>query len=158
MKCFYTGQIEVNEQNVEALLAAASFLLFPYLEEKCTEFLAGRGILNKLNCVGFWALARSYDFKDLGELTVTFVLRHFLEIVQYDDFQRLICAVLKELVEHDALQVDSEEDVFNAVIKWVQFDSINRKPDFLALVACVRLHLLPSTVSPIYFFFSFFNC
>lgn len=149
MKCFYTEEIEINEENVEALLAAASFLEFPFLSERCFEFLARPGLVNKSNCLGFWALAHSYELKDLTELAFPFVLRHFLEIVQYNDFQRLICVVLKELLENDALQVHSEEDVFNAIIDWVEFDSINRKANFPVLIRCVRLHLLPSTVSPI---------
>lgn len=88
VKCFYTGNIEISVENVEALLAAASFLLFPYLQEKCTEFLARPGIVNIVNCVGIWAIARLYEYEDLKELTFPFILRHFREIVACEELKK----------------------------------------------------------------------
>lgn len=147
VKCFYTGNIEISVENVEALLAAASFLLFPYLQEKCTEFLGRPGIVNIVNCVGIWAIARLYEYEDLKELTFPFILRHFREIVACEEFLRLKKSDLKELLENNELQVGSEEDVFNAIVDWAQFDLAERKTEFPDLVRCARLHLLPSAVS-----------
>lgn len=147
VKCFYTGQIDINEENVEALLAAASFLLFPYLEEKCTEYLAQLGQVNESNCLGIWALARSYAFEDLKEIAFPYVLDNFPEVVKTDDFHRLNKVDLMELLANDYLAVDSEEEVFNAVDDWVLFDAATRKIEFPNLLASVRLHLLSSSVS-----------
>lgn len=52
-----------------------------------------------------------------------------------------------ELLEKDDLAVDSEDEVFNSVAAWVEYDLINRKADFPDLVRCVRLYLLSSEVS-----------
>lgn len=147
VKCFYTGEIDINEQNVEALLAAASFLLFPHLEEKCTDFLRKPELVNELNCLEIWALARRYAFNDLTDIAFPFVLDNFSDLVESENFYRLNKSDLIELLENDELVVDSEEDVFNAVTKWVEFDSSKRKTDFADLVRCVRLHLLSSSVS-----------
>lgn len=150
VKCFYTGDIEISEQNIEALLAAASFLLFPYLEEKCTDFLAQPGLVNKSNCFGIWALAKSYAFDDLKEIALPYVLDNFAEVVKSDGFRQLNKSDLMELVENDEIAVDSEKVVFNAIVDWIQFDLNKRKIEFPDIIRGVRLHLLPSPVSPIH--------
>lgn len=150
VKCFYTGEIEIDEKNVEALLVAASFLLFPHLEAKCTDFLRQPDLVNESNCLGIWTLARSYAFEDLKEIAFPFVIDNFAELVGNEDFHGMNKSDLMELLENDELVVDSEEDVFNAVVDWVEFDSAKRKTDFADLVRGVRLHLLSSSVSSIH--------
>lgn len=146
--CCYTGSIEIDTTNVEELLYAASFLLFDHLQKKCTEFLSGPAIINKSNCIGIWAMAVRYNFRDLKEVALSVVNINFMEIARNDEFKLLSAPDLSELLASDDIAVNSEEDVFSALIEWVEYDVANRKTEFPELlVQYIRVNLLEDTVS-----------
>lgn len=144
----YTERIDVNEENVELLLAAASFFLFPQLEHKCTDFLVLPGVLNESNCVEIFDIAFKYAFVRLQEAALAFILDHFAEVISnHDKYLRLSKPGLVQLLKCDYIAADSEEKIFNALVKWVQFDVTMRKPDFPELVRLIRLNSLTRSVS-----------
>lgn len=147
VECIYTENIDVNEENVESLLAAASFFLFPHLEHKCTEYLTLPGVLNDSNCVGIYDIAMKYAFAPLKESAFAFILDNFLEVIEHDEFLRLSKSGLVELLNTDYIAINSEEEIFNALVKWVRFDLQQRKSDFPELVRMIRLNSLTQTVS-----------
>lgn len=147
VECIYTKKVDVNEENVDSLLAAASFFLFPHLEHKCTEYLALPGILNESNSVGVYDIAIKYAFAPLKESAFAFICDNFLEVIKHDEFLRLSKAGLVELLKIDYIAIDSEEQMFNALVKWVKFDLDQRKLQFPELVRLVRLDSLKRTVS-----------
>lgn len=142
IKCCYTGQIDINNDNIEDLLSAASFFLFPYLQKKCTEYLSGYGILDATNCIGIFVLASRYMFQDMKNLAVPVICDSFLEVVECDEFNHLSRNELLEILASDHLSVDSERDVFNALVKWIQFDLDARRALFPELVVVIRVNRL----------------
>lgn len=147
VECIYTGRIDVNENNVRTLLAAASFFLFSHLVQKCTEFLTQSGAVNESNCVGINELAMKYSFAKLKEYLFGYIIRNFLKISKNDELNRMSKEGLVEVLKSDLLENDSEEDIFNALVKWVRFDLEKRKSEFLELVQLVRLNVLNPSVS-----------
>lgn len=139
---FYTGNIEINTQNAESLLAAASLLLSPKLERKCTDFFEQPGIIDASNCIGIWAIARKYAFHELKTVASQAIYEQFLEVSKNGEFLRLDDAHLVELLGSDKMNITSEEDVFNAIVDWVQFKVDERKLLFPKIVAAVRIHQL----------------
>lgn len=147
IKCCYTGQIDITNDNIEDLLSAASFFLFPHLQKKCTEYLSGYGILDATNCIGIWVLASRYLFQDLKDLVIPVICDNFLEVVECDEFNQLNRNELLEVLASDHLAVDSERDVFNALVKWIQFDVDARQAFFPELVVAIRVNWLDDEAS-----------
>lgn len=147
IRCFYTGHIDIDEDNVLDLLVAASFLIFPHLERKCISFLVQPEIVNKSNCVAIWAMAKRYTFYDLQVFTFPIVLRNFLTVVKTEDFVLLNRHDLLELLENDDVLSFSEQEIFKALVSWVRYDLNKRKSMFPDLVQVVRIPLLSETVS-----------
>ena len=52
-----------------------------------------------------------------------FAQDHFLEICQHEEFLRLSTSQVIDLISRDHLNVRQEEDVYKAVIDWLEFDS-----------------------------------
>lgn len=121
---FYSGKISITNDNVISLLEAASLLLLPTLLQACCKFLANG--LDEANCLRVLAIATSRNFgldlEWLEKEVVRFIQLHF-EVVwrSSEDFVGLLnCTQLQRLLEADDLVVDSEENVFNCVSKWLQ--------------------------------------
>lgn len=145
---FYSGNIDINEGSAEFLLYAASFLLSPHLQQRCTEFIIQSGMIVQQNCVGIWMVAGRYSFQELRVAAAEFVFEHFLAVSKHEEFLRLDENDLMEILDCDTIYVNSEKDVFNALVDWVQFDLAKRKALFSKLaVRAIRVNLLEETVS-----------
>lgn len=144
---FYTGTIEIDADNAEFVMAAASFFLLPQLQQKCVDYFVQSGVIDASNCVGIWLMAGRYAFEDLKAAASEVLFENFLEATKSDEFLRLDTAIVTEILENDIMNVSSEEDVFNALIGWVQFDLNERKILLPDLIRVVRVRLLKDSVS-----------
>lgn len=143
----YSGEIEISERNALALLQTASRLKFVTIERKCGDFL--RKTLSLSNCLSIWAVIEPLlNFKELLKYTQTFVANKFVHIVNNsDEFLQLDADFLLILIRRDDLNVWSEEQVFNALVKWVQHDAESRKCHVPELLASIRWSQLKQRVS-----------
>ena len=137
----YTGDITLEEENVVGLLYAACRYEIPALARPCCDWLSLQ--LDSHNAVGILWLARKSDLnkytKDLEEEAKAFIVANFTRVYEEDEFDELEYEDLKEIVQHDDLCVESEEDVFHAVAKWVEADEDRRSRYMDVLLQCVRL-------------------
>ena len=135
---FYTGQITLSNDNVIGILAAASQLLLPNLVEACGQFLADF-CLDEANCLRILAIASSQSFAgNLGWLeaeAMRYIQLHFESIWQRPEFigqttedenatdeekcSKMDWMQLSKLLSADDLCVDSEENVYNCILRWL---------------------------------------
>ena len=138
---FYTGRISITNENVIGLLASASQLLLPNLVQACGQFLADF-CLDEENCLRILGLATSQNFAgNLGWLeteAMRYIQLHFESIWQRPEFIGQLtseenalneadeekCPVLDwmqltKLLSADDLCVDSEENVYNCILRWL---------------------------------------
>jgi hypothetical protein len=80
---------------------------------------------------------------DLYKSARSFTLKNFLSVKEADEFLELSLEMLIDLIVDDDLVVDSEEDVFYAVMKWVEFDPETRGEELPNLLQSVRLEHMP---------------
>lgn len=146
LDCLYTGSTDINDDNIEDLLSAASFLLCSQLQQRCTEYLTRPNVLTVANCLDIWMVASRYSFIDLQKQAAEIVLENFLQAVNFDEFHQLNVTEMLELLDNDGIVIDSEVDVFNALVKWIEFDVDGRKGAFLKLVQVIRLKELGEEV------------
>jgi hypothetical protein len=121
----YTSAVEVTEDNVQALLAASGQLQLPWVQEVACEFLQHR--LEPSNCLAIAALADTHTCPSLLTAAQTVALHHFSEVVESPDFLELHAAQLMELLSSDELNVEREEEVYAAVMKWVRGNLHSRR-------------------------------
>ncbi|GAB6019594.1 hypothetical protein CHUAL_014002 [Chamberlinius hualienensis] len=136
----YTAEILVTEENVQTLLPAANILQLTDVRDASCAFLQNQ--LHHSNCLGIRAFADLHGCHDLMRSAETFIEQHFVDVVESDEYLALSAAQVCQLVSSDFLSVTSEETVFEAVMRWVNFDLTNREDYLPHLIEHVRLPLL----------------
>jgi len=136
----YTGAVTLEGENVEGLLNAACSFEIPALTRACCDWLSLQ--LNSFNAIGIWWLARNANCEytsHLQEEAKSYIIANFTTICKEAEFLELEYEELKEIIQEDNLCVEGEEDVFSAVVYWVEMDEEGRSPYFCDLLQCVRL-------------------
>lgn len=141
IKYFYTGVIDLLEDNVETLLATASLLQLDSIVEACCQFLIKQ--LHPSNCLGIGRFADIHGCPNLLSTAKTYTNDHFMEVIKNQEFLLLPANDVANLLQSDDLDVASEESVFNALLKWLEYDPKTRQLDACNLLAYVKLPLLP---------------
>lgn len=152
----YTGVIDITENNVYDILKVASPLGFTYIEAQCGEFLKQN--LNASSSLSIWTLVEQYmNFKDIVEMAINYAKVNFLEVTETDEFLELDSNRLLRLLKSDDINVWSEEDVFNALIIWVNYDEETREAYVHELLSAVRFAQLKPNVNKVFLFYIFLS-
>ena len=133
----YTSNVSLSPENIEDVFVAADRFGILGLLDECISFLSTQ--LSPKNCIGFLRFARFYNNKELCEICWKFVTRKFKEIATCsEEFVQLELWEILEIIQDDRLNVVREDDVFDVVMKWVEFYPRNRKQYFKQLLEGVR--------------------
>ncbi|CAI4222260.1 unnamed protein product [Auanema sp. JU1783] len=135
----YTGELKISAGNVQDLMIAANFLQLEEVVEDCASFLLAR--LHPSNVLAVRSFCSYLGSKFIIDVSDNFVQKHFLAVCRSEEFLNLQLDDIIAILAQDSLYVDSEEDIFEAALKWIQYDDTRRK-HLSKLLACVRLHLL----------------
>ncbi|XP_022805564.1 uncharacterized protein LOC111342719 [Stylophora pistillata] len=136
----YTGDVTLNGENVAGLLKAGSGYEIPALARACCDWLSLR--MESFNAVNILWLAREENCKEtkvLQEEAKSFIVANFTSVSEEDEFVEFENEDLKEIIQRDDLGVNYEEEVFNAVAKWVAADEDERTSYLPELLRCIRL-------------------
>ncbi|XP_013781299.2 kelch-like protein 17 [Limulus polyphemus] len=136
----YTGEVLITEDNVQALLPAASLLQVASVREACCRFLFRQ--LHPSNCLGIRSFADAHYCEELHQKSHKYVLQNFKEVSLGEEFLVLPFKEVSDLVSCNELNVTSEEDIYSAVISWVKYDIEYRKQYLDQLLKYVRLPLV----------------
>ena len=139
VKYIYTGNVAVNGENVVGLLKAGCGYEIPALARACCDWLSLK--MDCFNAVNILWLAREENCKEtkvLQEEAKNFIIGNFTSVSEEDEFVELEYEDLKAIIQFDDLNVNCEEEVFNAVAKWVSAEDerIRYLPE---LLKCIRL-------------------
>lgn len=140
----YDSQICISTYNVQSILATASIFQVDHLKQACSEFLQKH--LSPCNCLGIKSFAEAHGCRNLYLAALRHGLLHFSKVANSDEFLRLDLDQALELLGRNDLKVESEEEVFDAVIRWIGYDSLNRSKFIAKLLSLVRLPLLSPQV------------
>ena len=136
----YTSSVQITKTNVQSLLSAANLLRILPVRDACCHFMEKN--MDETNCIGIHCFAEAHACTELQLNAKKFALRYFPDVYQHDEFLHLSQDKLVELISDDDLTVDSEEIVFSAVMKWLDFDFDNYSKEFHKVLQHVRLPLL----------------
>ncbi|CAK9291986.1 unnamed protein product [Gordionus sp. m RMFG-2023] len=136
----YTSTILIEESNVQALLPIACLFQMTDVQEACCDFL--RKQLEPANCLGIRAFADIHSCHELHDFADKFAQNFFQEVIINEEFLLLPSSQLIEILSSDDLNIRNEEQVFKAVMAWVQYNVADRKQYLYKVLQHVRLPLM----------------
>ncbi|XP_009553548.2 kelch-like protein 4 isoform X1 [Cuculus canorus] len=137
----YTGILELKEDTIESLLAAACLLQLSQVIEACCNFLMKQ--LHPSNCLGIRSFGDAQGCTELLKVAHTYTMEHFTEVIKNQEFLLLPANEIAKLLSSDDINVPDEEAIFQALMLWVRHDLQNRQRDLGMLLSYIRLPLLP---------------
>lgn len=113
--------------------------------DACAGFLSKS--LHLESCIGILNLAESHALLALKTSAQGYIISHFSQVVQQEDFLQLPADSMETILQRDDLDVKCEECVFEALMRWIRAQLDERYPLLARLLSYVRLPLL----EPAYF-------
>ena len=110
------------------------------VQDYCSEFL--RSQLDPSNCLGIRAFADTHSCSELLHIADKYMQNNFIDVAEQDEFLLLPVSQLFDIISNDELNIGNEEQVYQAVMNWIQHDISERKCYLSQLLSHVRLPLL----------------
>ncbi|XP_066482943.1 kelch-like protein 11 [Tiliqua scincoides] len=139
----YTGRVRVSPGNVHEVLELADRFLLLRLKAFCGEFLKKK--LNLSNSVAIHSLAHMYSLNQLALKAADMIRRNFYKVIQDEEFYTLPFHLIRDWLSDLEITVDSEEVLFEMVLKWVQRNPDEREKYFGELFKLLRLSQMKPT-------------
>ncbi|RVE59459.1 hypothetical protein OJAV_G00188720 [Oryzias javanicus] len=133
----YTGEVRVTRANVHQVLELADRFLLAQLKSFCADFLSKKLTLS--NCVAVHSLAHMYSLDPLAQSAAQMIRRNFHKVVRCDEFDALPFHLVRDWLSDSEIAVDSEQQLFQAVVKWVSQNPGEREGHFEELFKLLRL-------------------
>ena len=116
VRYMYTGQAELNENNVMQVLYVAKKYMVSSLSDECVRLL--RKKLDPSNVFCVLSHAQKYDEKVLVDQCWEVIDRETEEAVKSEEFATIEKSLLEEIVKRDTLTIYREVELFKAVDLW----------------------------------------
>ncbi len=132
----YTSRIKLTQSNVYKLFEAADVLQFQGVKNACFRFF--RSQMNKSNCIRTWMFAESHNCTELLEASLKFIEVNFLDIVRGNEFLNIEPETVSRIVSLEDIAITCEEQVYDAVMGWINHDKEERRPNALQVLQNIR--------------------
>ena len=141
IKFAYTGRLTITPDNAQNILAAANFLQLTSIITVAVDVILKH--LTVLNCIGIYKFAQLSDIFDLQQAAFKFITNKFVAVSkESDEFLNLKKDDLKEFVFDEQLNINQEEDVFEAIVRWMDASPSTRCDNATELFSGVRFPVM----------------
>ena len=141
LEFIHTGNVQIStSENAEELIAAADYMCLSKLKSFAGKFI--EQTMSSSNCVSTYFMAEKFDHSELLDSSRKFMLSKFVNVAQTGNFLRLPKHEVELLVSSDDVVIESEEDVFKAILRWTLHKKSERSKEFCKLFCHVRLTFL----------------
>lgn len=134
----YSGQIELDEENVHDLLIASDMFQMEEVMEFCCHYLSVR--LTEDNVLETWKIADELECQSLKKDAEHFILSHFRDLIERDQIPNFPRDLLMKMISNDDLIVDQEQQVLQAILIW--FVHNREQSSFEPLIDHVRFEYI----------------
>ncbi|XP_076232754.1 actin-binding protein IPP [Calliopsis andreniformis] len=135
----YTGSIDITQDNIQELFAAADMLELDEVVSGCVTYLKQQ--LHFSNALGIYRLAEAHNRLDLLETALHFIQVNFPEVSQEEEFLDLPKEHLVHFLSSDYIHIDTEFQVFQAAYNWIMHDIPSRRCHVFEILSHIRLRL-----------------
>lgn len=136
----YSGQVAIKQSNVEELMIAADMLELNVVFAECTDFLVQE--LQPQNAIGIYRFANDHNFWQLTFHTVKYIEDNFPKVCNEDEIYELDKNEFSKFLLSENLKIDSEFQIFQAAIRWINQDIVERRQYVFDILKNVRLPLI----------------
>jgi kelch-like protein 2/3 len=140
LKYIYTAKIDINPANVEEILAAAVELGIDSLICMANDYLSSLSIGDVLDYMG------NMLHKEGAELMFyelySYMMTHLDKITRTPEYLKSSVGVVRALLGDSHLCVCSEMEVYEAVMRWIEFDRPSRIKCLPEAIRAVRFTLM----------------
>ena len=126
---------------MQNLLAGANHLQLTSVVKACCDFLKVR--IEPENCLGIAAFAEMHGCADLQTASWRCALENFSEVAQSEEFLTTPASYLIELIRSEDLNVRSEGEVLDCVLRWFRNDEQARENNIHLILQHVKFPLIP---------------
>lgn len=141
IKYAYLRELDISEEDMFEMYAAADFLGMPSLQERCIQYI--KSVLRTENCVLVMLYGRQRHCPPLYDFARKYVLKNFQEVSrQCSDLMKVNLEDIYGLLSDEFLNVKDEEPVWECCVRWIDADAPNRIKHIARLLRAVRLGLL----------------
>uniref|UniRef100_UPI00398F3F4E kelch-like protein 41a n=1 Tax=Pristiophorus japonicus TaxID=55135 RepID=UPI00398F3F4E len=140
IKYLYSSEIELTDENVQNIFAVSSRFQIPSVFTLCVTYLQEK--LSVSNCLAIFRLGLLLDCPRLAIAAREYASARFEQICKGEDFMQLASYELIGIIANDTLNVEKEELVFEAAMRWVRTDKENRVKSLGEIFDCIRFRLM----------------
>ena len=133
----YTGFVDLKPGNVQSLIKAANMIEITRLKDLGCEFL--QNTLSLENCVSIFQFADKNECVSLRSASKEFINENFQHVAKTEKFLGLNEEQIEEYILDDNIVVDREEEIYEALLRWVKHDGKSRSKHFSRLFQHIRL-------------------
>ncbi|XP_033322034.1 actin-binding protein IPP [Megalopta genalis] len=135
----YTGNVDVTQDNVLELFAAADMLEIDEVVMGCITYLSQQ--LHPSNALGIYRFAEAHNRLDLLKTALQFIEVNFPQVSQEEEFLDLPKERLVRLLSSDYIHIDTEFQVFQAAYSWIIHNISMRRCYVFEILSHIRLRL-----------------
>eukprot|EP00884_Botryococcus_braunii_P002570 jgi/Botrbrau1/12313/Bobra.0205s0011.1 len=136
----YNGEVLLDDSDVESVFVVADFLGIADLTLACEEMVKKR--VGPDNLSQYLLFAERYNLTSLIQLCHAFLIDNFCKVVQESDFLSLPYESLRVALQSDSLTINSEYEIYEAVVHWLRHDP-EREHQAVELLRLVRYPTMP---------------
>lgn len=147
---WYTQQITITKSNVHDFLAAAHLFRCLDLVQLCENVYLEA--IDATNAVSILEIAKRYNLNKCQQTAQTFIHEQFFEFIENEEYLHFGAEKVAEYLGSQDIFNNTEEDIFDAIIKWIEYDPVERTKDYASLMKTVRMSKIENAVSLCNFF------
>jgi len=138
----YTSEIVITDNNVEDILVAADFIQLNSLRNLCCQYLQSQ--MNASNCIGIYLSAKTRNCKGLAHTAKRYVLEHFRNVIQEEEYLQLPYNELKNFLESSLLNTSGEGELLETITKWIEYSPEKRCQHLSSLLSEIDIWQVPA--------------
>ncbi|CAD7091014.1 unnamed protein product [Hermetia illucens] len=119
----YTCKLELNRENVQDILSAASYVQVESIVSACANYLETQ--IDLENCVDIATIAELYSLEALKKKTYKFICSHLEEFSRTSEVNRLTWEQFEYILNCDYPVDCSEGKVLQIVLKWISTQNLS---------------------------------
>ena len=141
INCMYESTLTITVENATSVLALAAQWQMEKVVEACGKFITQH--LDIENCLEMFIFADVHGCDVLKKAATDIAIVDFSGACQTEAFVNAPTEILLELLKSDILVVQSEEKLFEDLLKWFSHSPELRRGDILKVLDLIKFPLIP---------------
>ena len=138
----YGNTDSIDSDNVYEVLKAANYFQVQELKTHCADLMTRD--LTETNAITIWMLAQQYNLESLVTESQNILITKFISFLKHEEFLKICPEFITNFMKLRCENI-TEKDMYESIIKWVDFDSDNRCKYFSSLFQLLNLNKINKT-------------